>query len=224
MARIARLVVPGLPHHVTQRGNRGEQTFFSDDDYTLYKTLLAEAARNAGAEVWAYCLMPNHAHVVVVPQDEDGLRKTFADAHRRYTRHINARLGVTGHMWQGRFGSIAMDDGYLAHAVRYISLAPVREKLVKRADKWRWSSVAAHLAGRDDDLVTVAPVLERVGDFAHFLDQKTNDAEADAFAALRKSETSGRPLGDADFIAGLERRTGRTLQAQKRGPKPKRRN
>src|SRR5438067_9129101 len=103
MARLARLVLPGLPHHVTQRGNRRQQTFFEDGDYALYRDLLAEAARKAGTGVWSYCLMPNHVHVIVVPEDEDGLRRTFADAHRRYTGFINARQRWTGHLWQGRY-------------------------------------------------------------------------------------------------------------------------
>ncbi|MEM1400599.1 MAG: transposase, partial [Pseudomonadota bacterium] len=124
MARLARLVVPGLPHHVTQRGNRGEPTFLEEGDYALYRDLLAEGAQKAGAEIWAYCLMPNHVHVIVVPSDEDGLRRTFAEAHRRYTGFINTRLRVTGHLWQGRFGSVAMDEDNLLHAIRYVSLNP----------------------------------------------------------------------------------------------------
>jgi len=94
MARLSRLVVPGCPHHVTQRGNRRGQTFFEDGDYQLYKDLLGEAADKAGCEIWCYCLMPNHVHLIIVPGDEDGLRRTFADAHRRYTGYINARLRV----------------------------------------------------------------------------------------------------------------------------------
>ena len=84
MARLARVVIPGLPHHVTQRGNRRERTFFNDDDYALYLDLLAEAALRAHTEVWCYCLMPNHVHIVLVPSDEDGLRRTFGDAYQRY--------------------------------------------------------------------------------------------------------------------------------------------
>lgn len=120
MARLPRIVVPGLAHHVTQRGNRRAQTFFEEEDYQLYKDLLAEAAEKAGAEIWAYCLMPNHVHLIVTPDDPDGLRRTFADAHRRYTGYINARLRVTGHLWQGRFGSVVMDEQHLEHAVRCV--------------------------------------------------------------------------------------------------------
>lgn len=217
MARLPRLVVPGLPHHVTQRGNRRLQTFFDDDDYALYKHLLGEAAGKAGSEIWCYCLMPNHVHIIIVPSHEDGLRATFADAHRRYTGYVNARMRVTGHLWQGRFGSVVMDEAHLANAVRYVSLNPVRARLVDRAEDWNWSSVNAHLRGRDDGLVQVAPVLERYGGFRLFLGAEENDTAS--FRALRRSESTGRPLGSDDWIAHLEKQTGRSLKARKRGPK-----
>lgn len=220
MVRLPRLVIPGLPYHVTQRGNRRAPTFFEDADYALYRDLLAAAAGKAGSEIWAYCLMPNHVHLIVVPSHEDGLRQTFADAHRRYTGFINARQRWTGHLWQGRFGAVLMDEAHLASAVRYVSLNPVRARLVERAQDWRWSSVGAHLAGSDDPLVQVAPVLERYGDFGSFLGQAAKDD--DAWRRLKQSETSGRPIGTADWISSIEARTGRTLAAQKRGPKPKR--
>ena len=217
MARLPRLVIPGYPHHVTQRGNRREQAFFEDGDYELYQSLLSEAARKAEAEIWCYCLMPNHVHIIIVPSDADGLRRTFADAHRRYTGYINARLRVTGHLWQGRFGSVVMDEEHLAHAVRYISMNPVRAGLVERAEDWRWSSVRAHLAGRDDELVKVAPILERYGDFASFLAQDIDSG--DAYKRLRQSETTGRPVGSDAWMEKLSALTGRELKAKKRGPK-----
>lgn len=216
MARLARLVIPGLPYHVTQRGNRRGTTFFEEDDFRTYRELLAGAARVAGAQVWAYCLMPNHVHLIVVPADPDGLRATFANAHRRYARHINARNRWTGHLWQGRFGAVAMDEAHLVHAARYVALNPVRARLCDRAEDWPWSSARAHLAGCDDELATVAPLLERVGDFASFLG---TEADQQATRALRMAETTGRPLGSAAWIAALEERTGRTLAAQKRGRK-----
>ncbi len=219
MARLPRLVVPGYPHPVTQRGNRRAQTFIEDGDYALYESLLAEAARKAEAEIWCYCLMPNHVHIIIVPSDKDGLRRTFADAHRRYTGYINARMRVTGHLWQGRFGSVVMDEEHLACAVRYVSLNPVRAGLAERAQDWRWSSVSHHLSGRDSKLVKVAPVLERYGDFAAFLDQQEDSAEA--YKALRHSETTGRPLGSGGWIEKLSVLTGRQLKPQKRGPKGK---
>ena len=103
MVRLSRIVIPGLPHHVTQRGNRRAQVFFEEGDYELYRDLVAGAARKAKAEIWCYCLMPNHVHMIITPTDKDGLRRTFADAFHRYSGYINARMRVTGHLWQGRF-------------------------------------------------------------------------------------------------------------------------
>ena len=154
MARIARVVVPGLPHHVTQRGNRREPVFFRAEDYQLYRRLIATAARRAGAEIWAYCLMPNHVHLIVTPADRNGLRRTFGEAHRRYTGAINARFGWTGHLFQGRFGAVVMDEPHLLAAARYIALNPVVAGLVRHAGDWPWSSARAHLAGEDDELAT----------------------------------------------------------------------
>ena len=202
------VVIPGVPHHVTQRGNRRGQTFFEDADYALYRDLLGEAA----------CLMPNHVHVILTPSDPDGLRRTFAELHRRYTRIINARHRWTGHLWQGRFGSVAMDDAYLASAARYVAMNPVRARLVDRPEDWCWSSTAAHFAGEDDGVVKVQPVIDRTGDFRTFLGDEEDVA---AYAALRQSETTGRPLGGTAWIEAIERQTGRTLAPQRRGPKRK---
>jgi len=218
MARLARLVVPGLPHHVTQRGNRRERVFFGDGDYRLYLELVGAAARQSGTAVWAYCLMPNHVHFILVPSHADGLRATFAEAHRRYTATINARLRQTGHLWQGRFSSAVMDERHLLAAARYVAQNPVRAGLAAQAAGWPWSSVHAHLAGRDDGVVTVGPLLERVGGFAAFLDEP---GDADAVAALRKSYATGRPVGSREWLAGLETATARPLAPRKRGPKPK---
>lgn len=219
MARLPRFVLPGLPHHVTQRGNRRERTFFEEGDYALYLDLLADAAGRAGVEIWSYCLMPNHVHIVAVPCDRDGLRRCFRYVHRHYTGYINARLRVTGHLWQGRFSSVAMDEPHLVTAFRYVALNPVRARLVERPEDWRWSSVRAHLAGADDHVVKVAPAIERVGDFAAFLGEDFD--EALSYAALRKAESVGRPVGSPEWLADMEARTGLPLRPRKRGPKPR---
>ena len=218
IARLARLVIPGLPYHVTQRGNRRQQTFFEDGDFALYRDLLAEGACRAGAEIWAYCLMPNHVHVIIVPADADGLRATFAYSHRRYTGFINARHRWTGHLWQGRFGAVAMDEPHLAAAARYVALNPVRARLVERAEEWEWSSARAHFAGRDDQLAIVAPLLERLGDFATFLG---GPEDQQAMRTLRRCESTGRPAGSAVWLADLERTTGRPLLPRRPGRKAK---
>jgi REP element-mobilizing transposase RayT len=108
MVRLARLVVPGLPHHITQRGNRRRQTFFREDDYAAYVERMAEWCGQRGVEVWAYCLMPNHVHLIRVPQSEDGLARAIGEAHRRYTRRINFREGWRGYLLHGRFASFLM--------------------------------------------------------------------------------------------------------------------
>ena len=136
MARLARVVVPGMPHHVTQRGNRRQETFFRDDDYQAYLELMAEFCGQHGVEVWGYCLMPNHVHLIAVPKSEDGLRRAIGEAHRRYTRRINFREGWRGHLWQGRFASFVMDDDYLLAAARYIELNPVRARMVRKVHRY----------------------------------------------------------------------------------------
>ncbi|QNA82918.1 transposase [Sphingomonas sp. So64.6b] len=219
MARLARIVLPGIPHHVTQRGNRRERVFFEDGDYALYLDLLAEAAERSRVSIWGYCLMPNHVHIIAVPSDEDGLRRTFRYVHRHYTGYINARLRVTGHLWQGRFSSVAMDEAHLVSALRYVTLNPVRAKLTERAEDWRWSSAGAHIAGESDHFVDVAPALDRVGDFTTFLGAAFDDAMG--YAALRKAESIGRPVGSKEWLADMEERSGLTLAPRKRGPVPK---
>ena len=216
MARLARVVVPGHPHHVTQRGNGRARTFFGDPDYALYRDLLAENCRAAEVEVWAWCLMPNHVHLILVPSDPDGLRRALARVHRHYAGIIQARRKRSGHFWQGRFGAVAMDEQHLAAALRYVSLNPVRARLVERAQDWRWSSTRAHLTGQDDGITAPAPIRERFPDFAGLIAA----ADAEAFARLRAAESIGRPLGDDRFLARIERRTGRLLKPSKRGPKP----
>ncbi len=163
--------------------------------------------------------MSNHVHIILVPSDEDGLRRTLADLHRRYTGFINARARTTGHLWQGRYGSVIMDESHLINAVRYVTLNPVRARLAARAGDWPWSSARAHLAGVDDHVVKVAPVLERIGDFARFVDDPFD--EDTAYGALRRGETIGRPVGNPAWLQALEARTGRTLTPGRRGPRPK---
>lgn len=219
MARLARVVVPGLPHHVTQRGNGRARTFFGDDDYILYRDLLATHCRAAEVEVWAWCLMPNHVHLILVPSDADGLRRALSRVHRIYAGIVQARRKRSGHFWQGRFGAVAMDEAHLAAALRYVSLNPVRARLVARAQDWNWSSTRAHLRGRDDGVTARESVREIFPDIAGLL-TTTPDDEDDLFAKLRAAESIGRPLGSDRFLARIEKLTGRVLKPGKRGPKP----
>ena len=155
-------------------------------------------------------------HLILTPTRADGLGLAVGEAHRRYTNFINARGRWTGHLFQSRFASVAMDEAHLMAAVCYVNLNPVRARLVSRAEDWPWSSARAHLAGVDDNLVIVRPVLDRTSCFADLLLQD----RAEDFAALRRSEGSGRPIGTAEFVTGLERLLGRPIARQSPGPKP----
>jgi len=214
MARIARVVVPGYPHHVTQRGNRRQETFFEKDDYHAYLELMAEWCGQCGVEIWAYCLMPNHVHLIAVPSDAEGLRRAIGEAHRRYTRRINFREGWRGHLWQGRFASFVMDDDYLLAAARYIELNPVRARIVRKAHRYRYSSARAHVEGWADPLLSDSPLTKMIDDWASFLSAGIDPQEQER---LRRHERTGRPLGSQRFIKKLEKALGRVLRPQKGG-------
>ncbi len=214
MARQARIVVPNIPHHVTQRGNRRLPVFFGDDDYRAYKALLGDWCAKASTEVWAYCLMPNHVHLILKPSHEDGLRAALGEVHRRYAQHINNREGWRGHLWQSRFASFPMDNAYLLACARYIELNPVRAKLVRSPRTWAWSSAKAHLTGKTDGLVTIAPLLKRVDDWKAFLGTGLAMEDADA---IRSHERTGHPLGGKAFLTRLKKRLGRDVTPRKPG-------
>ena len=217
MARIARVIAAGIPHHVTQRGNRRLPTFFKDEDYQSYIALMSEWCQKCSVEIWAYCLMPNHVHLIAAPESEDGLRRGIGEAHRRYSRMINFRENWRGHLWQGRFASFPMDENYLLAAALYVEMNPVRANLATDAAAWPWSSAQAHLAEKDDELVKVSPLLEMVGDWKIFL----AGANEELLNDIRKHERSGRPLGSEEFVESLEADLNRTLKPEKPGPKGK---
>jgi len=216
MARLARIVIPGLAHHVTQRGNRREAIFFEEGDQEIYLDLLTEQTLKAEVAVWAYCLMPNHVHLILRLTRSDDLGRAVGETHRRYTNFINARGRWTGHLFQSRFASVVLDDDHLIRAVRYVSLNPVRARLVARPEDWKWSSVRAHLAGVDDAIVTVRPVLERIPHLKALLQVNTEDD----FTDLRRAEATGRPLGAPEFVTSLENFLGRKIARRAPGRKP----
>jgi putative transposase len=216
MARIARVVAPGLPHHITQRGNRRQETFFCEEDYEEYIGLMSGWCRRWNVDVWAYCLMPNHVHMIMVPASEEGLRRAIGEAHQRYTRRVNFREGWRGHLWQGRFASAPLDERYLLAAARYVELNPVRAGLVKDPAAYPWSSAAAHTSGTDDALVKVKPLLEMVGNWRDLLLSGVSEQEIEQ---IRRHERTGRPLGSDGFVGKLEGALGRILHPQKPGRK-----
>ncbi|HOX37365.1 MAG TPA: transposase [Candidatus Brocadiia bacterium] len=214
MARIARIVAPGLPHHVTQRGARRMKTFFRRADYEDYIALAVEWCAKRGVEVWAYCLMPNHVHLIAAPERADSLARALGEAHRRYSRSVNLRKGWSGYLWQYRFASFPLDEAHLCAAARHVELNPVRAGLVKRAEDYEWSSARAHATGRDDALVKTQRLLDIWPRWGEVLAAGLTDAEAEC---LRLHERTGRPLGNEGFVAGLESRLDRRLAPGKPG-------
>jgi putative transposase len=213
---MARVVAPGVPHHITQRGNRRLQTFFCDEDYVEYLDLMAEYCGLWKVKIWAYCLMPNHTHLIAVPPSKEALTRAIGEAHRRYTCRINLREGWRGHLWQGRFSSFPMDEAYLYAAARYVELNPVRAGLVKEPWHYRWSSAAAHLEGKKDRLVQSKPLLDMWSDWREYLSQGISCQDIESFS---RHEKTGRPLGGNPFLANLEKSLERVILPQKPGPK-----
>jgi putative transposase len=193
------------------------ETFFREEDYQAYLSQMAEWCRKCRVSVWAYCLMPNHVHLIAVPETEEGLRIAIGEAHRRYSAMINRRHKWTGHLWQGRFSSFPMDEAYLFSAVKYIEMNPVRANLASDPYAWRWSSAKAHAEGKDDILVNVSPLLEMVGDWRSFLSE-ADDEDADK---IRRHERTGRALGKESFLDALELSLMRPVKKQKAGRKKK---
>lgn len=221
MPRRARVVAPGYPHHVTQRGVRGQKTFLSDDDYRAYLDLLLERKRAVNVGIWAYCLMPNHVHFVAVPQQPAALARLFGLVHKRYADGFNAANGYEGHLWQQRFYSVVMDEPHLLAAVRYVELNPVRAGLCRRPQDWPWSSAPARLAGTPDRVLSREFMDQWVQDWAGYLQE---DGDPELETSLRASTRNGWPRGNSVFLDRLERVTGCRLRKHKPGPPSRRKS
>ena len=216
MARLARVVLPGYPHHITQRGNRRQDVFFKESDYEYYLDLLSEWCVYEGIDIWAYCLMTNHVHLIVQPKKRSNLSKAIGEVHRRYTRMIHLRKNWKGYLWQGRFASYPMDKNWLLKSAAYVELNPVKAGMVKNAWDYRWSSVHAHLAGIDTyGIIQPDKLLTLAGDWKTYL----NEAQVNTDDEFRKHEKTGRPLGKEKFIEKAERLLQRELKKKKPGPK-----
>lgn len=216
MARLARVILPGYPHHITQRGNRRQDVFFKDEDYLYYLELLKQWCDEEQVEIWSYCLMTNHVHLIVTPDSSSHLSRAIAETHRRYTRMINFRENWRGYLWQGRFASFPMDETYLLKAAAYVELNPVKANMVSKPEDYRWSSVHAHLKGKDPlGIVNAQKLIDLCGDWKEYLQQAVADTEVD----FKKHSSTGRPLGDDSFIERAEKLLNRDLRKKKPGPK-----
>ena len=220
MARLPRVVIVDVAHHVTQRGNARQLVFDCDADRITYLELLREYAELHRLSLLGYCLMSNHVHLIVVPRTAGAMAQSLKLTHGRYASYWNTRGGSSGHVWQGRFYSCPLDDGHLWKALRYVELNPVRAGLVAAPEQWRWSSAKAHLSFGDS-----VPTLEldawgnrwTAAEWREYLLGASSSAE---IRALRQYTHTGRPLGSPEFVATLERSTKRQLAARK-GGRPK---
>lgn len=216
MPRIARIIVPGVAHHLTQRGNRRQPVFFSDQDKNLYLRLLLSEIEGTGLKIAGYCLMNNHVHHQPIPRRPEDIAAIFKEVHRKYTTIINIREKWRGHLWQERFWSFPMDDAHKYRAIRYSELNPVRAGIVKKAEDYPWSSARCHLGLKKDPLVSLSEFAMSPKEWAEFL----KEGEEEIFAEkLRLHSRTGRPLGSAEFITRLEILMGRSLVPQRPGPK-----
>jgi len=227
MPRTARVVIPDCPHHVTQRGNNRAPVFFVDQDYRVYLEMLREGCEKFGLEIVGYCLMPNHVHLVAIPEREDSLAKGVGRTNLRYTQYINRLHGRSGHLWQDRFFSSPLDEEYFWNALIYTERNPVRAKMVREASRYWWSSAAAHCGQGDAtgllDLPKWHNQLSPPGDWAEALARPQDEQ---VVAQFRRWTNRGCPLGNDSFLSKLERAIGRRLRplpvGRPRKRKPKR--
>ena len=197
MARKPRLVLPGIPHHITQRGIHRTNVFLCEDDVRLYRRLLREARRRYRLLVHAYCLMPNHVHVIATPERPDSLAHVFQTVHSTYAMVFNQQHDLSGYLWQNRFFSCPLDDDHLRDAIRYVERNPVRARLVSRAEDYPWSSASAHCGLAEDDLLDVMPpTLADITYWAAWL-AEPNATEIDH--RLRENTLSGRVCGNDEL-------------------------
>lgn len=217
MPRIARVVAPGLPHHITQRGNYGQDIFHDDVDRKQYLFWIGEYGEKYSVSFLVYCLMSNHVHFIVIPQKEDSLAKTFNAAHMRYSHYFNRKIGVTGHLWQGRYYSCVLDEPHLEAAAKYIERNPVRAKMVKKPWRWNWSSCLEHIgkANTDVKLTNIFDYIETTQDgWKDYMDMRGDKTTIDN---IRSHTLTGRPLGAVEFVKKLEIKFDKRLVALSRG-------
>jgi putative transposase len=221
MPRISRAVAIGYPHHVLQRGNYRQPIFEEDIDYLQYLQWLEEYSKKSSLKIWAYCLMSNHVHYVVMPMKENSLSKTFNFLHMKYSLYFNQKRNLRGHLWQGRFYSCILDNRHVYAAVRYIENNPVRANLVDRAYDYPWSSARYHVYKEANPILADECYLTKeIEDWAAYL---MNNDDDELINNIRKNMKTGRPCGDDGFIEKIESFLDRRLKALPRGRPPKNR-
>lgn len=223
MPRPRRLNLPGIPQHITQRGNNRQPCFYDNSDRKRYLTLLGKSAVQRDCEVHAYVLMGNHVHLLVTPNAPDGASLLMQDLGREYVRYFNARHRRCGTLWQGRFKSSLVDsETYCLACYRYIELNPVRAALVAMPDQYRWSSFAANALEQSDDVITPHSLwlalgrdtMTRCHTYREFVRATSSQSTLEK---IRYANRKGLPLGSDRFRAMIEAELGIRLRSGKVG-------
>ncbi|OQB37457.1 MAG: hypothetical protein BWY09_01606 [Candidatus Hydrogenedentes bacterium ADurb.Bin179] len=220
MVRRARTIISGFVHHIAHYSMDGRDVLTNTDDFKTYLDYLEKFSKKQGLSLWAYCLLPDHIRLVAVPRDAGTLAAAVRDTHAAYAGYANWRGLTSGRVWKNRFSSCVVDDMFVWSAVRLVESLPARLGLVKKAEKYPWSSAAPHCGLRQDPVLTTSfPPPGVIENWSAWL------AGAESESALEKrlllNTRTGHPFGSMVFIEDLERQTGRILRPQKRGPKPR---
>jgi len=226
MARLPRLTVPGYPHHIIQRGNNRQAIFTASADYETLLAMLEEHAVKAGVAIHAYVLMSNHFHLLATPATAEAIPQMMQSVGRRYVRYFNQRQGRTGTLWEGRYKSTLIQaERYLLACMAYIDLNPVRAGMVGEPGEYPWSSHAHYVGRRSDRLVTPHPLYWELGNTPFSRDAAYGELvkagiSTQQQAALTDSALRGWALGEADYVADLQRRTARRVSKTRAGRPP----
>ncbi len=213
MPRVARVVFPGIPHHITQRGNRREEVFFTEEDRLAYLAWLKEYTRKHRVQVLAYCLMTNHSHLIMVPERQEGLHNVLKPLHMRYAQRVNRNRGWTGHVWQGRYFSAPLDEAYTWAAIHYVERNPVRARMVARAEEYQWSSAAVHCGLTADPVLTKEMQwIKIIAEVPNWSDWLAEQDEPEKLKVLRRNIDKGLPCGSEAFVEHLSKKAGRSLR------------
>ena len=215
MPRQARIVIPELAHHITQRGNYRQNIFNNEGNYKQYCKWINEYAEENNVDILAYCLMSNHVHFIAIPKKQEDLSKLFRTTHMRYSHYLNRQRSAKGHLWQGRFYSCILGDSHLYRAIRYTENNPVRAKIVKNAWEYEWSSAKDSTGCR-----TNKPLI-KLGKYKTIEEKGWKDYlredDAEMSADIRLKTNRGLVVGTDKFIKKLERTLNRSLKCLKQG-------
>ncbi len=216
MARIKRLVIPDIAHHITQRGVRSMNIFYKHEDYLYYKEILQIQCKLHKVDIISYCLMTNHIHLIAIPRSKDSLAKAIGETHRLYTRKINFEQQVRGHLFQERFYSTPLDDTHLLNAIKYVEQNPVQAKMVNYPWEYKYSSALKRLnLVKEDSLLSTCKSIEEIVNYKEFLQETSEDT------MLEEKTRTGKPCGDENFYDKIKAITGIDYTKKKTGPKSK---